>query len=43
MVLLSTALRVGDVKYLILMLEICMVRVGIVKGNVYWNNHPCIS
>ena len=29
----STALRVGDTKYLILMLEICMVAV-IVKGRV---------
>ena len=31
--LVSTALRVGDIKYLILMLEICMVTV-IVKGRV---------
>ena len=31
--LVSTTLRVGDVKYLILMLEICMVTV-IVKGLV---------
>ena len=31
--LASTALRVGDIKYLILMLEICMVTV-IVKGLV---------
>ena len=39
----STALRVGDIKYLILMLEICMVTV-IVKGHVYcWKYHPCIN
>ena len=34
MLMLSTALRVGDMKYLILKLEICMVAV-IVKGHVY--------
>ena len=33
MVLVSTALRLGDIKYLILMLEICIIKV-IVKGRV---------
>ena len=43
MVLVSTALRVGDIKYLILMLEICMVTVT-VKGHAYcWKYHPCIN
>ena len=43
LVLLSTALRVGDIKYLILMLQICMVTV-IVKGDVYcWKFNPCIN
>ena len=31
--LVSTALRVGDIKYLIVMLQICMVTV-IVKGHI---------
>ena len=43
LVLVSTALRVGDIKYLILMLEICMVTVT-VKGHAYcWKYHPCIN
>ena len=43
MLMLSTALRVGDMKYLILKLEICMVTV-IVKGHVYcWKLNPCIN
>ena len=33
MVLVSTALRLGDIMYLILMLEICIITV-IVKGRV---------
>ena len=34
---------VGDIKYLIVMLQICMVTV-IVKGHVYyWKYHPCIN
>ena len=43
MVFVSTALRLGDIKYLILMLEICIITV-IVKGHVYcWKYHPCIN
>ena len=43
MLMFSTALRVGDMKYLILKLEICMVTV-IVKGHVYcWKSNPCIN
>ena len=34
MVLVSTALKLGNIKYLILMLEICIITV-IVKGHVY--------
>ena len=30
------------IKYLILVLEICMVTAVIVKGHVYWKYHPCI-
>ena len=41
--LVFTVLRVGDIKYLILMLEICMVTV-IVKGHVYcWKYNPRIN
>ena len=41
--LLSTALRVGDITYLILLLEICIVTV-IVKGHVYsWKYRPCLN
>ena len=40
---LSTALRLGDIMYLILMLEICIITV-IVKGHVYClKYHPCIN
>ena len=43
LVLVSTALRLGNIKYLILMLEICIITV-IVKGHVYcWKYHPCIN
>ena len=43
MLMFATALRVGDMKYLILKLEICMVTV-IVKGHVYcWKLNPCIN
>ena len=43
LVLVSTALRLGDIMYLILMLEICIITV-IVKGHVYcWKYHPCIN
>ena len=41
--LVSTALRLRNIKYLILMLEICIITV-IVKGHVYcWKYHPCIN
>ena len=43
MVLVSTALRLGDIKYLILMLEI-YIKTVMVKGHVYcWKYHPCIN
>ena len=43
LVWVSTTLTVGDIKYLILMLEKCMVTV-IVKAHVYcWKYHLCIN
>ena len=40
---LSSELRLGDIMYLILMLEICIITV-IVKGHVYcWKYHQCIN
>ena len=36
-------MRLGNIIYLILMLEICIITV-IVKGHVYcWKYHPCIN
>ena len=43
LVLVSAALRLGDIMHLILMLEICIIT-AIVKGQVYcWKYHPCIN
>ena len=38
-----SVMRLGDIMYLILMLEICIITF-IVKGHVYcWKYHPCIN